>query len=452
MGTLRLRHLLSYTAMLSGASVLVLAVLWLAGFLAFAPAAAGMLAVCAVMLGLVWFWLADLGRLASQAAPTRLAALDAAARTIDRLTRNVDEHGTLVGRMVKVDAAIVENLPDPLIVLDANHTALRANRAARALFGADSAALLRYPALRATLQSASETGEAQTGALHLPVPVERDLLIAAIPMDPPLADGGRMVLVLSDRTHERALNRMRTDFIANASHELRTPLTSLTGFIDTLRGPAADDPAAQQRFLGIMADQAARMRRLIDDLLALSHIELLERRPPQDTVDLGALLYRALDGFELRTAARRITRDFTIAPDLPPITGDADQLMQVLNNLIDNAIKYNRDGGTLRVTLERAGTAGHWPAQPGLLLQITDSGDGIPPEHLPRLTERFYRVDAARSRSIGGTGLGLAIVKHVINRHRGRMLIESSEGVGTCVSVWLATAGQDGTDRGPVPG
>ena len=267
--------------------------------------------------------------------------------------------------------------------------------------------------------------------MTLPVPVPREVHAAVVPMDPPIADGGRAVVVLSDRTRERAVERMRADFVANVSHELRTPLASLIGFIDTLRGPAADDPPAQQRFLAIMGEQAARMNRLIDDLLSLSRIELVEHQPPSGSVDLGELATRLIAGFEPRLRERSVQLDVRIQGDLPAVIGDADQLVQVLQNLLDNAVKYGREGGTVRFEIGAAA------GRAGAAITVTDQGAGIPREHLPRLTERFYRVDTSRSRAAGGTGLGLAIVKHIVNRHRGQLSIESEEGVGTSVRVWL---------------
>jgi two-component system phosphate regulon sensor histidine kinase PhoR len=246
---------------------------------------------------------------------------------------------------------------------------------------------------------------------------------------------------------------MRADFVANASHELRTPLASLIGFIDTLRGPAAEDKPAQQRFLGIMAEQAARMNRLIDDLLSLSRIELTEHQPPSERVDLADLLPRLAAGFEPRLAERSITLDLQIADHLPDVIGDADQLEQVAQNLFDNAVKYGRDGGRVSVSAQAASAparstaaAPRWPTRPGIVLSVTDEGQGIPREHLARLTERFYRVDKGRSRNVGGTGLGLAIVKHIVNRHRGQLLIESEVGKGTTVTVWLPQAPTNAPD------
>jgi two-component system, OmpR family, phosphate regulon sensor histidine kinase PhoR len=258
-----------------------------------------------------------------------------------------------------------------------------------------------------------------------------------VPMEFTAADGGQAVVVLSDRSREHAVERTRADFVANVSHELRTPLASLIGFIDTLRGPAADDPSAQQRFLGIMAEQAARMNRLIDDLLNLSRIELVEHQAPSDAVALRELVARLMASYSPRLRERAVSLDLRMPDDLPAVIGDADQLTQVLQNLLDNAVKYGREGGTVRIEIAEALPGVQWPARPGVVVSVADQGVGIPRAHLPRLTERFYRVDAGRSRAAGGTGLGLAIVKHIVNRHRGQLLIESEEGVGTTVSVWL---------------
>jgi two-component system phosphate regulon sensor histidine kinase PhoR len=341
---------------------------------------------------------------------------------------------------------IVERLPDPLAVLGADARPLALNPAARALLGeegADLAALLRNPALRGAVDRALAGAGAQTAEVTLPVPVERELLATAILLDPPLADGGRLLLVLSDRTRERRLEQMRADFVANASHELRTPLTSLIGFIDTLIGPAADDREAQRRFLPIMAEQAGRMGRLIEDLLSLSRIELTEHTPPTGELDLAVLARRGAEALAPRLAARRISLDIAVEEGMPHVVGDADQLSQVLANLLDNAVKYGREGGTIRLSLRRDGPGGEKARRrAGVALSVTDDGAGIPRMHLPRLTERFYRVDAARSRAVGGTGLGLAIVKHIVNRHRGLLEIESEEGRGSSFSVWLPAAAE----------
>ena len=288
------------------------------------------------------------------------------------------------------------------------------------------------PAFRAALDQAVAGGSEAFVDLSMPVPVARELHVRITPIDGPK---GQAIALLSDRTRERAIERMRADFVANASHELRTPLASLIGFIDTLRGPAADDPAAQIRFLGIMAEQAQRMNRLIDDLLGLSRIELTEHVAPSGRVDLGDLIETIVAGIDPLLQARRDTIELTVAADLPELVGDRDQLGQVLQNLIENAIKYGRDDGVIRLEAQRTARAG----VAGVTVSVRDEGLGIPALHLPRLTERFYRVNTHRSRAVGGTGLGLAIVKHIVNRHRGQLRIESVEGAGTTVSVWLPT-------------
>jgi two-component system phosphate regulon sensor histidine kinase PhoR len=193
-----------------------------------------------------------------------------------------------------------------------------------------------------------------------------------------------------------------------------------------------------------MGEQAARLNRLIDDLLSLSRIELIEHQAPSDSVQLCELLSRLAAGFEPRLQERSVTLDLLVPHDLPPVTGDADQLTQVVQNLLDNAVKYGRVGGTVHLSLSVA-----WRTRPGVLLTVSDEGGGIPREHLPRLTERFYRVDTSRSRAAGGTGLGLAIVKHIVNRHRGQLSIESEEGIGTTASVWLPQAAVRATSEVP---
>jgi two-component system phosphate regulon sensor histidine kinase PhoR len=360
---------------------------------------------------------------------------------LTRLARSLQARSALVGQLRAADEAIVENLPDPLLVLAEDRSALRANRAARQLFGlkpgsaGDLAALLRHPALAGTVDRALLERSAQGADLHLPVPVARELYAQAIPMNPPLADGGRVVVVLSDRTQMRAVERMRADFVANASHELRTPLASLIGFIETLRGPAEDDAEARTRFLGIMATQSERMRMLIDDLLSLSRIELSEHQPPQGDADLAELLRAEVAALEPLAKGTRIEVE---APDhLRANPADAEQLAQVLRNLLENALRHGKREGLVRATLTRVEGGNRLPNRPGLLLSVADDGPGIPREHIPRLTERFYRVEQGRGRGTGGTGLGLAIVKHIVNRHRGQLIIESDPGQGAVFRVWL---------------
>jgi two-component system phosphate regulon sensor histidine kinase PhoR len=241
------------------------------------------------------------------------------------------------------------------------------------------------------------------------------------------------LIVLHDTTAQRRAERMRADFVANASHELKTPIASLAGFIETLRGPARGDASAHERFLAIMADQADRMRRLVDDLLRLSRIEQHEHARPDAEVDLGRVLKSVVDLLQLRASSRKVTLELALTDELPHAVGDHDELIIVFQNLVDNAIKYTKPSTAVRVAAKPVG-------EDRVAVAVSDDGDGIAAVHLPRLTERFYRVDAARSRQLGGTGLGLAIVKHVVNRHRGRLDIQSTPGKGSTFTVTLPAA------------
>jgi two-component system phosphate regulon sensor histidine kinase PhoR len=246
----------------------------------------------------------------------------------------------------------------------------------------------------------------------------------------PLADGSRLVH-LADRSEARAAEQMRVDFVANASHELRTPLATLIGFIETLQDEAAVDPATRQRFVGIMAGEALRMRDLLDDLMSLSRIEAERFALPRDTVDLRPLVEEVRAALKPLANGRGIRVENRAGETL--VAGDRSQLGQMLANLVVNALKYGREQTPVRIRLEDGG--------PDLLrLSVIDKGEGIAAEHVPRLTERFYRVDPGRSRQVGGTGLGLAIVKHIVLRHRGRLEIRSRPGIGTRVEVTLPRA------------
>ncbi len=338
--------------------------------------------------------------------------------------------------------SLLERLPDALFQFDGAPAMRRVawrNPAATNAYGTEESALLRHPALRAALQAAEDTNEPIRTTVSLAAPIPRDLDATIIRTDS--ADrSAPLYLLLTDRTRERGLERMRADFVANASHELRTPLTSLIGFIETLRGPALGDAEALPRFLKIMGEQSERMQRIISDLLSLSRIEMTEHQPPAEQVDLAPLLRQVAAFMEpiLRDGGTSLRLD--LLGDLPTVRGDAGQLTQVFGNLIDNAVKYSalkhgKGGGAVTITTTVTPTPNH--TTPGVLITVTDDGPGIAREHLPRLTERFYRADKGRSRAVGGTGLGLAIVKHVVSRHRGRLIIESIEGEGTTCHVWL---------------
>ena len=342
--------------------------------------------------------------------------------------------------------AIVDGLPDPLIALDRQRRVVRTNIAARALLGAiaaerDLSMTMRHPELLAAIDALLETGPDGnfTGPDQTAIEIvlsgapELDVIVHARRLPRAAADGSLALLVLHDTTALRRAERMRADFVANASHELKTPIAGLAGFIETLRGPARDDVAARDRFLGIMAEQADRMRRLVDDLLMLSRIEQHEHARPAGEVDLASVLRGVQDLLQLKAVARNVTVELAIDPSLRKAVGDYDELTIVFQNLIDNALKYAKPSTTVRVAAQPVG-------DDQISVAVSDEGDGIPAAHLPRLTERFYRVDNARSRQLGGTGLGLAIVKHVVNRHRGRLDIQSLPGKGSVFTVTLPSA------------
>ncbi|WP_430395379.1 ATP-binding protein [Ferrovibrio sp.] len=366
---------------------------------------------------------------------TMLGELDA---TVERLRRHLlNEQGQVAVQSTTADA-ILNALPDPLLVLDPDRRVIRANHAARTLFGNeivghDLSLALRHPSV---LDAADGVlaGQAALVAADFSLPTAEgrsfSLRVAALPSGEGARQEMAAVLALHDITALQKAERMRADFVANASHELRTPLASLVGFIETLLGPARDDEPARLRFLGIMRDQAARMARLINDLLSLSQIEMREHDRPRDAVALQPLLRDLAEGLQPQAEAKGVTITLELDDAVPSALGARDELAQVFQNLIDNAVKYGRPGSHVTVSLRRHDEL-------GLEVAVEDEGEGIPKQHLPRLTERFYRVDSARSRELGGTGLGLAIVKHIISRHRGRLVIESEVGKGSIFIIRL---------------
>lgn len=358
-------------------------------------------------------------------------------RALARAWRGTEARGEEARTRLAAAEAVLAGLPDPLILLDAQRRIVRANAASVELIGTvpearDLAASLRNPAVLAAADAVLRGEAARVVEFSLTVPVERWLSARFARIAGPSLDGSFAVLTLHDITALKRAEQMRADFIANAGHELKTPLASLSGFVETLRGPARDDAAARERFLGIMQEQAERMGRLVNDLLSLSRIELNEHVAPTGRVALAPVIEHVADTLELRAADRRMQLAVSIPGDLPEVLGDADELTQVFQNLVDNAIKYGRPATD--ISIAAAGERGF------VRVSVADRGDGIPAEHLPRLTERFYRVDTARSRELGGTGLGLAVVKHILNRHRGRLEIDSALGQGSIFTVWLRRA------------
>jgi two-component system phosphate regulon sensor histidine kinase PhoR len=343
--------------------------------------------------------------------------------------------------------AILDGLPAPVLLVNAKRTVVAANRAARELavgpmIGNDFALALRHPAALEAVDAVLRGAAAHEAEIYLPGPGSPTyrLFAAAVRNDEGRGpDDPAAVVTLHDLTAIRMTERMRADFVANASHELRSPLASLIGFIETLKGPAKDDIEARNRFLDIMHTEAARMARLIDDLLSLSRVEIEERIPPRDTVDLAKVIRGTMDLLSMRAKESGARIELDCPADTPLVLGDADQLAQVFRNLIENAIRYGRAGGRIVVSVravERIPDRG----VPGVAACVADDGEGIPPDAIPRLTERFYRVDKARAKALGSTGLGLAIVKHIVGRHRGRLAIESQLGRGSRFTVYIPVA------------
>ncbi len=341
-----------------------------------------------------------------------------------------------------ISREVLEQLPDPLMLMDRDGRVVFANRAMRTVVGIDAerkhvSSLLRTPSVLEAIERTAAQGEATTVEFSIPVPVERyyQAYVSRTTSQPPVIS-----LLLHDLTASKRTEQMRVDFVANASHELRTPLAAVSGFIDTLKGHARDDAQARDRFLDIMTIEAGRMRRLIEDLLSLTRIELNEHVRPSGCVSMETIVREAFAALGQLAQIDGISLVLSCAPGLPPVAGDRDELIQLFQNLIHNAIKYGRTGGHVWVSINPAPATGGRGVAPMLAVSVRDDGEGIAQDAIPRLTERFYRVDVKRSREKGGTGLGLAIVKHIVNRHQGKLSVESKLGEGSAFTVLLPIA------------
>lgn len=390
-------------------------------------------AIILLAAGLALTVLVTFGELSLVRAATVFACIAAAALVPWRLhnvaTSREDIRGTNPVETAAV-SAVVAGMPDPAVLLDRAGRVIHLNTAAAQLAPALrknelAQFALRSPEIITALREAIATTESRRATYLDHVPVDRWMELIITPVPVPTLFGGTdkcMLMTFHDQTPLRRVEEMRADFVANASHELRTPLAALSGFIDTLQGPAKDDAKARERFLGIMHTQATRMARLIDDLLSLSRVELSAHVRPDTLVDIVPIIRQVADGLEALARERQVTIDIDL-PDVPvQIAGDREELLRLFENLIENALKYGASGGKVIVSLSPALST---DGTPEVRVMVRDFGPGIAPEHLPRLTERFYRVDVGDSRAQGGTGLGLSLVKHIVNRHRGRLLIES---------------------------
>lgn len=379
-----------------------------------------------------------------------------------------------------VMATMLEKISVPILLIGPGGRIEQANPAARALLalGAEGGLLstsLRQPRVLEAVSAAlrGERGSVVEYATLAPLESHVRAFVEPIRLSVPGPMPWRAMLVLADETSSKRAERMRADFLANASHELRTPLASLSGFIDTLRGPARDDEEARDRFLGIMREQTDRMRRLIDDLLSLSRVEMNEHLPPSGTVDLRSLVPDVIDSLRPMADARAIKLT-TRLPETPvTVTGDRDQVYEVVENLIENAIKYSREDSVVEISAlddcprdraeqepERLGetSARLLLAGPPFdararygVVRVRDHGSGIDRRYLPRLSERFFRVDGQKSGPAAGTGLGLAIVKHIVTRHRGGFAVESAPGSGTRFTIFLPKPAVSTSAQDPAP-
>ncbi len=333
-------------------------------------------------------------------------------------------------------SALLDAIPAPMVLIGSDDRIAAANESAEGLFGRairgqHYITALRQPVLLDCVEGALSAQASRSARFPARDPIGDTTYRATAT---PLAGHVGVLLFLEDVSFVEEASQMRRDFVANVSHELRSPLTALLGFIETLRGPARNDPMTQERFLEIMEREAERMNRLVQDLLSLSRVEAEERRPPTELVNVAGIVTSAAETVESQAVEKGVTIEISGAESSCHVLGNPDQLLQVFTNLIENAVKYGGD----HTWIDILGTGGDAELQrPSVQIAVRDNGDGIDPLHIPRLTERFYRIDPHRSREIGGTGLGLAIVKHILNRHRGQLLINSEDRKGSCFTVIL---------------
>jgi two-component system phosphate regulon sensor histidine kinase PhoR len=403
--------------------------------------------------GIVLVSFAASGALSLAQAAIGLIVVATAAVVAETLRRPAPDTVAAPSRVAAhVPTALVEvmlaGLPDPVVALDRDGIVIAFNVRAAALApalrrGEPASFALRMPEVVEAIRDTAASGEPQVIEFSERVPVDRwyQAHVTGLRLRPDHADArpDLVLMTVHDLTPLRRVEEMRADFVANASHELRTPLAALSGFIETLQGPARDDAAARERFLAIMKQQAFRMARLIDDLLSLSRIELNVHVRPETPVDLVAIVRQVTDAMQMLARDRGV--DVVVDAPAEPVVvpGDRDELVRVFENLVENALKYGAAGKKVELRIARPAGKGRAPE---VAVSVRDFGPGIPPEHLPRLTERFYRVDVAQSRAEGGTGLGLAIVKHILARHHARLDIESTLGQGATFTVYLPRAAE----------
>ncbi len=435
----------------------VFLILVVAGELAVSAALAGFAVLAAISVALVWPLVSGVDSIRSwivrrsglpDLEPPRLRSGSLVSQLqslLHAVTHALDERDTRIHHLAKDNDHLLDALTAPVLLVSKDSELVRFNGAADRAFGDLRAGqhvsrILRDPGFDGAV--ASGLGDGLSSVIEVVVTrdhVDSHFVLDVAPLPAGMGDAALMV-VCHDVTGARRTEQMRVDFVANASHEIRSPLTTLIGCIETLQGPARDDADSRARFLAMMEEQGRRMANLVEDLLSLSRIEIREHAQPTGEVAIAPLLWRLASALHFEADRRSMTIDLDIPDTMPPVRGDEDEIEQAFYNLIANAIGYGREGTAVSLA---AGVAerppDHLRVARGRLawISVTDQGDGIESHHLPRLTERFYRVDKARSRERGGTGLGLAIVKHILSRHRGELHVASTPGKGSVFTVWL---------------
>ena len=447
----------------------VFLILVVAGELAVSAALAGFAVLAAISVALVWPLVSGVDSIRSwivrrsglpDLEPPRLRSGSLVSQLqslLHAVTHVLDERDTRIHRLAKDNDHLLDALTAPVLLVSKDSEVVRFNGAADRAFGDLRAGqhvsrILRDPGFDGAV--ASGLGDGLSSVIEVVVTrdhVDSHFVLDVAPLPAGMGDAALMV-VCHDVTGARRTEQMRVDFVANASHEIRSPLTTLIGCIETLQGPARDDADSRAKFLAMMEEQGRRMANLVEDLLSLSRIEIREHAQPTGEVAIAPLLCRLASTLHFETDRRSMTIDLDIPDSMPPVRGDEDEIEQAFYNLIANAIGYSREGTTVSLA---AGVAerppDHLRVARGRLawISVTDQGDGIEAHHLPRLTERFYRVDKARSRERGGTGLGLAIVKHILSRHRGELHVASTPGKGSVFTVWLPAVFHESVTKSP---
>lgn len=382
-------------------------------------------------------------------APPELSFLGFAgelSEALNRLQAGWDVKKKQMETIITEREILVDTLPDILIMVNDDKKVVRTNRAARAIFGQNLAGkslddVIPNRYLLNAISSVVQDLKGREIEFRIEDPVVRDFLAIIERFPVPTAGGISTVITMNDITELKSVEQMRADFVANASHELRTPLASIKGFVETLMGPAKDDEQAREEFLKIMLEQSDRMQQLIGDLLSLSKIEMNVHSVPTDPLDFAAVVRKEADSFKRMAADKNQRLVVNIHDNLPQVKGEGNELAQVVHNLVSNAIKYGFADSNVtvnvKVTTELPQDLNMRNLSRVVAMSVRDQGEGIAKQHLPRLMERFYRVDSARTRQVGGTGLGLAIVKGIVQRHRGAITIDSVVGEGTTFTVYL---------------